>query len=68
MHERSFEMRDVLSVLKKGAVYSEAELHPKMGRWTYRVTGKTVDHENLEVIVDIDAGSKRLIILTGIID
>jgi hypothetical protein len=65
MRERGFEMRDVIEAINKGAIYDEAEMHPKTGRWNYTVRGKTVDGESLDLVIDLDEDNERVVILTG---
>ncbi|MFO0754629.1 MAG: DUF4258 domain-containing protein [Thermodesulfovibrionales bacterium] len=65
MAERNFQMRDILQVIERGAIYGEPEIHPKTGRWIYKVEGKTVDGEKLNIFVDIREEDDCLVILTG---
>ena len=65
MKERGFGMRDVIEAIDKGAIYDEPEIHPKTGRWNYKVRGKTIDDETLDLVIDIDVENERIIILTG---
>lgn len=65
MAERGFQARDVLHVIKKGAIFSEPEIHLRTGRWTYKIEGKTVDGERLHVLVDIREAENCIVILTG---
>ncbi len=53
MKERGFDTQDVEHVLKNGAIFKEAEPHPRTGKWNYNIEGKTVDGNNLRVTVEI---------------
>lgn len=68
MLQRNFDMQDVVAVLKNGAIYDEPEIHPKTGRWTYTVEGKTLDGKRLHVCTDMHEKENKMIILTGMID
>ena len=65
MTERGFQARDVLHVIESGAIYSEPEVHPRTGRWTYKVEGKTLDGERLHIFIDIKETDNCVVILTG---
>lgn len=66
MLQRDFDMQDILQVIKTGAIYTEPEIHTKTGRWTYKVEGKTIDGDKLDIVIDIDDKDKCIKILTGI--
>ena len=57
-------MRDVLNCLKRGMIYEEPEPHPKTNYWTYRVKGKTIEGENLTVVLNIDAEEQQIVLIT----
>ncbi|MDA8215222.1 MAG: DUF4258 domain-containing protein [Nitrospiraceae bacterium] len=66
MLQRGFDMQDILNVIRTGAIYTEPEIHPKTGRWTYKVEGKTIDGDKIDIVVDIDDKNNCIKILTGI--
>ena len=53
MEERGFDAQDIEHVLKNGAIFKEAEPHPRTGKWNYNIEGETVDGNNLRVTVEI---------------
>ena len=58
------QMRDVLNCLKKGMIYEEPEPHPKTNYWTYRVKGKTIEGDDLTVVINIHAEEQKIVLIT----
>jgi hypothetical protein len=66
MLQKGFDMQDILHAIRTGAIYTEPEIHPKTGRWTYKIEGKTIDGNNINILIDIDDKNNCIKILTGI--
>ena len=64
MQKRGIETRDVFTVIKKGEIRIEPEIHPKTGRLTYNIEGETIDGRRLTVCTDIYATEKKAVIVT----
>ncbi len=61
MKERGFSSQDIEHVLKNGAIFKEAEPHPRTGKWNYNIEGETVDGNNLRVTIEIRPGNVIII-------
>ena len=59
--ERKISMQDANYVLKRGNITDEPELDIKTHHWKYKVRGKTVDNEQVSVVVALSDDSSILV-------